>query len=162
MLGGQFNQPSQPPIQGDTSVATTRFSAETLLEGDKILEVMKKFDISRIGFLSAIHQTLRALGKDFNKLPKELQSFLMYKTKEYEQAQRSPLAKDKETDAPSVTMEDVRVAEEAWYKEHQKTDSINRLPEDVREAFLQSKESVRQEEVAKKASIEQERAQRGK
>ena len=86
----------------------------------------------------------------------------MYKTKEYEQAQRSPLAKDKETDAPSVTMEDVRVAEEAWNKEHQKTDSINRLPEDVREAFLQSKESVRQEEVAKKAAREQERAQRGK
>ena len=158
MLGRQFGQPSQPPIEGDTSVATPRFSAETRLEGDKILEVMKQFDVSRLGFLSGIHRALRALGQDFNKLPKELQSFLMYKTKEYEQTQRSPVVEDK---APSVTMEDIRAAEEAWYKEHQKTDSINRLPEDVREAFLQSMESVRQEDVAKKAARAQERKQRG-
>lgn len=159
MLGRQFGQPSQPPIEGDTSVATPRFSAETLIEGDKILEVMKQFDVTRLGFLSGIHRALRALGQDFNKLPKELQSFLMYKKKEYEKAQRSPVVEDK---TPSITPEDIRAAEEAWYKEHQETEAINRLPNDVRKLFLQLRESALQENAAKRAARKKEREQRGK
>ncbi len=161
MLGREFSQPPQsnnPIPQGEPSVATSRFSPEILKRGDPILEAMRVWDINRLGFVSCQYKALSSLGLEYKKLPKKLREFLMYKQKEYEEAQRQASPVHTGKTSPSTTPNDIRLAEEEWLRQHRyDVDAVNRLPEEERDAYLISMEAEQQDASARKAFRAQER-----
>lgn len=129
-----------------------RFSDAVVQEGTRILSAMKKFDISRIGFISAVDLAMIALQLGpYRQLPKgsELKSFLVWQHRLYDERIKKQIDAhppvnmdpgDQQTPA-SLSPESIAAAVAEWYELHTNDPrAIAALPEeDDRDAFYKTR-----------------------